>query len=351
MKIQFFCWHGFCFGIDAMTRTTDQHMLYTIARTAPAIFFRFEVGHDSSMGFPYVSESFEAILGLKPEEVEQDISRALALVHGDDRPALLDSMAKAISNASGWNHEFRAITSSGETIWLDGSAECAGYVEDRLRFEGYLWNISRRKVAEAEVQKQHRASELLLSELKHRFKNNMATILSLLELQKSTAQSTAVVSALQTVQGRIRSVLTMYDGIESTEQAGSVQADSYLSRFVSQVVAGLTHRESLDLDIVVEPLQIDGKLMSVLALIINESVTNSLKYAFQEDAFKRIQVHFARTDRGTMMLTISDNGQGFAEDSSEGLGMTIIRSLCDQIDATLSIQSEQGTSIQLEIPA
>ncbi len=325
-------------------------MLYNLARTAPAIFFRFEAGHDSSMGFPYVSEAFEALLGLRPEDVEHDVSRALALVHGDDRPALLESMARAISNASDWSHEFRAVTSSGDTIWFDGSAECVGYVDDRLRFEGYLWNISRRKDAEAATRKQIRENELLLSELKHRFKNNMATILSLLELQKSTASSPAVVSALQTVQGRVRSVLMMYDGIESTEQAGSVRADSYLTRFVPQVVAGLTHRESLDLDIVVEPLQVDGKLMSVLALIINESVTNALKYAFQDDAPKRIQVHFGRTDRGTLMLTVSDNGQGFADDSNEGLGITIIRSLSDQINATLSIQSEQGISIQLEIP-
>ncbi|TVQ24431.1 MAG: hypothetical protein EA383_10895 [Spirochaetaceae bacterium] len=334
-----------------MTRTTDQHTLYNLARTAPAIFFRFESGHDGSMGFPYISESFEAILGLKPKEVEQDISRALALVHGDDSPALLDSIAHAVTNASGWSHEFRAISSSGETIWLDGAAECVGYVENRLRFEGYLWNISRQKDVETAARKQIREKELLLSEMKHRVKNNMATVLSLLELQKTAVSNADVYSALQTAQGRIRSVLMLYDGIESTEQAGSVQADSYLSLFVPQVVAGLTHRESLDLDIVVEPLRVDGKLMSVLALIINESVTNALKYAFNEDATKRIEVHFGRTDRGTMMLTISDNGQGFAEDSSEGLGMTIIRSLCDQIDATLSIQSEQGTSIQLEIPA
>lgn len=302
------------------------------------------------MSVPYVSDSIQKLTGLSPVELADGVSPALALVYSDDLAGLLDSVTEAISNRSEWAHEFRYRRADGSTGWLEGRSVCINQAHDAIRFDGYVMDVTRHKQTELRLHSELEKQDLRMRELAHRVKNNMATVLSLLELQIATTHNNEVRASLRAAQERVRSVLLLYQDLEAAEETESVQADDYLRRLLPRVVDGLTTTESVELDVAVSPLRIGGALMSAIALIVNESVTNALKYAFDDCSTRRVEVHLRKTGRGTLKLTVRDNGRGIADNAEDGFGMTLIRSLSEQIRGELSIRNDRGTTVEVEFP-
>ena len=323
-------------------------VLTSIARSSSIVFFRFESHSDGTMCLPYVSDSFEAVFGVSPNEVQTDIRPVLTRVHPDDLPGLLDSISSSISSKQEWQHEFRVRSEDGTVRWIAGQSRYTETALHAFRFDGHMVDVTRQRERELRLQDELSQSDLRLQELAHRVKNNMATVLSLLELQRSTATSAETRQSLEAAQNRVRAVLLLYQELEPAGGTTRVKADAYLHRLLPQVVGGLAQDGSVELDVRVDPVHIDSGIMSALALIINESVTNAMKYAFDSHGTRRIGVRLQNTGHGRLKLSIQDNGRGFTEHSRDGFGLTLIRSLSEQINAELSIRTESGTSVELE---
>lgn len=332
--------------------TTIDTMEYPpeIGGNFPGFFFHFDATERGDVSEFSISDSIRVLTGLDPLDLSDGIAPALALVSSDDRAGLLESVAIAISQRSVWSREFRYKRADGSTGWLEGHSFCREDPDGGFRFGGYMLDITRHKEAEARLVSELKAKTLRMKELNHRVKNNMATVISLLELQSATSGSDEVRASLRAAQERVRSVLLLYQELESAEERDSVQADHYLQRLLPRVVDGLTATASVELDVQVSPLRIGGSLMSTIALIVNEGVTNALKYAFEDRRTRRVAVHLQKTARGTLKLTVRDNGRGIADGAEDGFGMTLIRSLSEQIRGDLSIRNEHGTTIELEFP-
>jgi len=151
--------------------------------------------------------------------------------------------------------------------------------------------------------------ELLLRETHHRVKNNMATVLALLSLQASRQHDPVLSNQLEEAANRIHSMLVLYDRLYRTSDFRNLGLDAYIRPLVGQIVAAMEVavpvRTALDLEDIPLPVAI----LSSLGIIINELITNSMKYAFcgREDGTIRLS---ASSADGTLTLVYDDDGTG-----------------------------------------
>lgn len=176
--------------------------------------------------------------------------------------------------------------------------------------------------------------EMLLKEVNHRTKNNLQLIINLIELQIRQIDDAAARAALVDTSRRIMSIAAVHDKLYRADQVDAVDTADYLLEVVRGVEATAGANISFNVSLASIMLPLDKAIP--LALMVNELVTNSLKYAYPDQASGLIQVRLDE-EGGVATLTIADEGlglpQGFEQKQSRSLGMRIITSLARQIGA------------------
>lgn len=206
-------------------------------------------------------------------------------------------------------------------------------------------------------QKALEARDLLLREVQHRVKNNLATVVSLLSLQTDQQDDPAVSNALSDTRRRIEAILTVYESLHDSEQTGTLDVDSYLRSLIERLAPSLTTRIPITYSGVADPpAPVESTVAISVGMIINELVTNAVKHAFPDaPADARIAVDLRRQD-GTFRLRVNDNGVSLPVDVSaggagSGLGLTLVHSLVEKIEGTLGIDRAGGTTFTICLPA
>lgn len=191
--------------------------------------------------------------------------------------------------------------------------------------------------------------DLLLKEVHHRTKNNLQLIIGLIELQLRKMEGQEARTALADISRRIMSIAAVHEKLYQTDLIDMVDAGVYLRSVVEGITATSPAHVSLELDIASVLLPMD--LAIPLALIVNELVTNALKYAYDENASGPITVSLAPVD-GLWRLSVTDSGKGlpadFVPQKSRSLGMKIIASLTRQLKGELEfIDNRPGLACRL----
>ena len=204
-----------------------------------------------------------------------------------------------------------------------------------------------------------RQRETLLMELQHRVKNSLQVVVSLLNLRSDRAQDSTAREAIREASQRVEALSLahrfFYDP-DHPEQTALSEYIPALCRMLSQVYA--TEDDRVEVDIDVAPVTIPLSKISPVSLILNELVSNAVKHAFPGNRRGTVSVRFHREshDDGTQVghLCVADDGIGLPEGLDLGaatsMGLTIFRSLVDQIDGTFEIDRGQGTAIHLRFP-
>jgi len=190
--------------------------------------------------------------------------------------------------------------------------------------------------------------EWLLQEVNHRVKNNLQTIVSLLELQSDSLSGDAHF-ALQTSQNRIYATSLLYQKLYRTENVSSVNMKVYITELVQHLQDALGSSTSVTVTLDIAPIELDVSQGVPLGLIINEIITNSFKYAFDETiSYPEIVVTFA-IEQGVATLVIKDNGVGFSDDGKDsfGTGLKLVKGLTGNIKGEAAIISDNGTFIKI----
>ncbi|MDO5852361.1 MAG: sensor histidine kinase [Methanobacteriaceae archaeon] len=194
---------------------------------------------------------------------------------------------------------------------------------------------------------------LLISEIHHRVKNNLQVINSLLSLQLNVVEDKGTRDILLESQLRIRSIGLVHETFYKTQNLETMEFTSYIKPLINEVkIAYITNQE---IDITYNVYSCDESKNEInlnmddttpLGLIINEFITNSLKYAFPDNKGK-ISINFIKkNDNYTLIL--EDNGQGFDQETTEyGLGLNLISSLCLQLEAEMKLFTDNKTRIEL----
>ncbi len=177
---------------------------------------------------------------------------------------------------------------------------------------------------------------VLLQEIHHRVKNNLQIIESLLYLQGQRTGEAEAASALRTARGRITSMALVHEELYSSDDLSSVDLGRYVPRLARAILA--SHGCPAAATFSLAPLPVSLNAGIHLGLILNELVTNAVKYALRDRSDGRLEIRI-EAEGGECRIELRDDGPGFPPDlPSEGrerLGMSIVRSLAEQFGGTV----------------
>jgi len=188
----------------------------------------------------------------------------------------------------------------------------------------------------------------LLREIHERVKINLDTVMSILHSRPS-GLDTQTFDALQKSEHRIYSMSLIHQHLFQSDNLEPVSMKVYIPELVNNLVKSFSVSPEVDICLEIENILFDVEDAVPVGLIINEAVTNALKYAFEKHRRGQIVLSLIKGDKDRYLLTIADNGVGLPEnhdyESSSSLGMKLIKGLSHQIGATLDISGNSGTVI------
>lgn len=224
------------------------------------------------------------------------------------------------------------------------------------RIQIAVTDISKRKQAEELTQKALAEKEILLRELHHRVKNNLQVLISLIDMQADDAKDPGIFRALSALKGRARTMALVHDRLHQSGDLGQIDCRMYMEDLVINQFSALGSRHiMLHTDFADIKISID--IAIPCGLIINELITNALKYAFPPEHEKsdcEIRVGFNLPDK-EYILTVSDNGQGIPLgtewNKGESLGFELVNMLAThQLEGSIKTDMQNGVSFTIRFP-
>ena len=197
---------------------------------------------------------------------------------------------------------------------------------------------------------------VLLHEVHHRVKNNLQIISGIIQLQSRNIDDESAKQALLMCENRIRTLSSVHDSLYRSEDLSFINSREHFSTLAVNIMQSLSCPEKckveLDLDIEKRSLPID--IVIPLSLIINEIVSNSLKYAFSGRETGTIGIKF-REEEGRLLLDVWDDGIGLPDDYDRrrpgSLGLKLVKRLIeDQLKGTMTVNADIGTWYSFDIP-
>ncbi|QHV98728.1 tetratricopeptide repeat-containing sensor histidine kinase [Spirosoma endbachense] len=193
--------------------------------------------------------------------------------------------------------------------------------------------------------------ERLMKEIHHRVKNNLQVVMSLLNSQASYLSDNAALSAIQQSQHRVQAMALIHQKLYQGEGIARIRIADYIQEVVAYLQESYELPQPIGFAVQVEPIELDVIQAVPLGLIINEAITNALKYAFPHDRPGTISLVFRRLSPAIFELRITDDGVGLPADydpaHSRSLGMSLIEGFSQQLGGELSLISQGGLTIQL----
>ncbi len=195
--------------------------------------------------------------------------------------------------------------------------------------------------------------EFLLKEIHHRVKNNLQVISSLLNLQSRSMSDKMAQQALNEGRNRVRSMALIHQNLYQDENnLTSIKVLNYLDQLTSSLMASYRiNQEKVHLKLAVDDIALDVDSLIPIGLIINELVSNSLKYAFPDGREGEISISLHERADKTLHLKVADNGVGYNEapNSSPSFGYRLIRAFSERLQAEYEIRGEDGTQVEFII--
>jgi PAS domain S-box-containing protein len=303
----------------------------------------------------FLSAYAETLSGRAIAEFLADPELWRSIIHPEDRQRVVQSLESLGEHESNCI-EYRIVRSNDDIRWVQ---DCSRLVRDAqgtpLRIDGVVSDITERKRANEELRATLREKEAMLKEIHHRVKNNLQIISSLLSLQVERVRDDATLLALRESQNRVRSMALVHETLYQSGNLGRID----LSEYVSALCRHLFRSHGIDgsvihLSLNVDHASIDLEQAIPFGLIINELVSNSLKYAFPDGRSGRIQVDFKIVPDGYHMLNISDDGVGLPEEfdlrQRQSLGLHLVQDLINQLSGCLTILRAPSTEFRIKFP-
>jgi two-component sensor histidine kinase len=195
--------------------------------------------------------------------------------------------------------------------------------------------------------------KVLLAEVNHRVKNNLAIIVSLLNMQLNSARTKETKHAIQVVHNRVMSMALVHLKMYETKNKSAIQLEPYIKELVSEINNSISISEKIKFEYDLDAINLDVSSAIPMGLILNELITNAIKHAFREVENPQISISLKRVKDRILELTVKDNGTGLADsfgENEDGIGIGLIRSLTEQLDGTCSFENHEGLTFHMAIP-
>ncbi len=225
-------------------------------------------------------------------------------------------------------------------------------VSGKQYLAGFTIDITERKQFEEKIQALLGEKDLLLKEVHHRIKNNMNTIKGLLTLQLSAEEADSPAAAsLRDAESRVQSMIMLYDRLYCTDNYRELPVKDYLQSMTEEIIQNFPKRNIVTVKTEIEDFILNLNILTPVAIIINELLTNIMKYAFIDRESGIITVS-ASMKNNHAVVKVHDNGRGIPEGinfgASTGFGLNLAGMLAEQIEGKIRIDRGQGTTVVLE---
>ena len=210
-------------------------------------------------------------------------------------------------------------------------------------------DVSRNKEIERQVRASLKEKEALLQEIHHRVKNNLQIIASLLSLQSGYIKDPAMLTKFEESQGRIRSMALIHEKLYQSESLAKVDLADYVQSLVSILMRTYTAGANVQLECRLKPAAVSIDTAVPVGLMLNELVTNALKYAFPNGRAGHLIVSLDTDAHGTIDMQVQDDGVGMDAplqfEQAGTLGLRLVRMFARQLRAEVTLRSELGHTV------
>ncbi|PZV16773.1 MAG: hypothetical protein DCF22_04495 [Leptolyngbya sp.] len=381
--------------LDAERRQTEEALRRSQASLAEAQ----RVAHVGSWEVDLITQQgvwsaeLFRLFGLDSAQPKPTMAEIIQLIHPDDRAMYSQVTQQAFEQGEPHAVDHRLIRPDGSVTWMSslGQVErnAAGQVvrlfgvalditdrkqaEETLRQQADLEQLLRiqqaelyqqvqtelgdRKQAEANLRKSLQEKEVLLKEVHHRVKNNLQIVSSLLRMQSRKVDNLQTFTVLQEAQNRVQSMALIHEQLYQSSDLTQIDLNEYLHTLINNLFRSYgTNYQQVALSIETHDTYLNLNTAISCGLIINELVSNSLKYAFPAEQFGEITICFTSVleellNESQITLSVSDDGVGIPLtvdwQNSPSLGMRIVRNLVQQIKGNITLLPGSGTAFQI----
>jgi PAS domain S-box-containing protein len=366
-----------------------------ISTVSSDYMFSTVINLDGTLDLDWVAGAFENITGYSIDEYKAK-GGWRATLHPDDIAKDRLDMANLMANKKVVT-EIRTIKKSGEILWVKVYAQPVWDEKKHclIGIYGAVQDISERKKAEEEtnrlnkdleklvkartielektninlekeieeklkaeefIKQQLQEKEVLLKEIHHRVKNNMQIIISILNLQASFIKNKKIVDILQDSQSRIKTMALIHEKLYQAKDFSNIDFSEYVHNLLKYLFTSFkSPTQQVEYQINIEPYSLEIDTIISLGLVINELVSNSFKYAFEQDSNCKIDISLTKHDDKSLLLSIKDNGKGlpaeFDYENPESLGLQLVDILTKQINGKVDVKSSnKGTVFSIVFP-
>lgn len=308
----------------------------------------FEQGRPVDFIYLEVNQAFARLTGLQ-NVVGRKVSEVLPGLQ-QMHPELFELYGRV---SRGGKPERLELHIEGLGIWLS----IAAFSIRPEYFTAVFDNITERKQAEARILAALSEKEALLKEVHHRVKNNLQIVYSLLRLQTAQTNDETVRTVFNETQNRIRSIASVHELLYQSNDLSRIDFASYVQNFVAHLFSSYGAEEgriTFLLDCGCPGAGVTIQQAIPLGLIINELVSNSLKYAFPGDSRGEIRIGIRPASDGSLLITVADNGTGVPGGldltHTTTLGMQLVMTLVGQLRGTIAFENQPGLKTSLAVP-
>ena len=218
-----------------------------------------------------------------------------------------------------------------------------------------LGQIIENKLAEKAVQESLKEKEVLIKEVHHRVKNNMQVIVSMINLQSGHITDPKALDIFRHTQYRVRAMALVHEKLYQSNNLAQIDFRDYIEHLASSLFHSYsphTSKVTLRVDIGDVALSVDSAIPC--GLIVNELISNALKYAFPDNRQGELIVRLREVNAGWIEMSVEDDGVGLPNEldlrNTDSLGMQLVYSLAKQVGGTLDLDRAHGTKFTLRFP-
>ena len=199
-----------------------------------------------------------------------------------------------------------------------------------------------------ELNTKNQQNELLLKEIHHRVKNNLELVKSLIALQSAQLEDSDTKDAMIASQNRVQSMGIIHQKLYQGDNLGSIEMKDYFLNLGEGILDTFNADEKVKIEYAMDNLELDVDTAVPIGLIVNELLTNALKYAFPENLKGNISISLSKSNPETLTLKVVDNGIGKITGLSPkgtGFGSQLIKLLTQQLNGEMTEENQNGTSV------
>jgi PAS domain S-box-containing protein len=313
------------------------------------------VFYENAVEKQFISPNILEMLGHTADDFYKDPKLFDSLIHPED----IDKVIKGYDNwrksgARGTYRElFRIKRKDGNYIWLEDHMFYVKKPDGKSYVLGVMIDITEQKNIEEKMASSLMEKELLLKEIHHRVKNNLQVVSSLLKLHAGSVNDNRSHDILLDSRNRVRSMALVHQKLYQSKDFSQIDFTEYISQLTENLFDAYQHKNiNIDLSIKTDEAKLSIDIAIPCGLIINELVTNSLKYAFPNGKPGKVEIELTNIRNNHYELMIKDNGVGFPSGvdfkNSTSLGLQLVNTLVGQIDGEIEMENHEGTAYKIK---